>query len=208
MVDYNKSINRPFGDLKKLLLGIVISIIPLVNILFLGYLIKVAKSAMKNDMVLPEWDDLLGTAVIGIQFFLIEMVYFVPVFILGLIGVFTGLITMPSFTGLAVTAILAWILGAGITMIILLIIGLLFMLLSSVAILRFAESGNFGAAFEFGEVIAKATKGNYIGGWLIATSIAFVGGIILNIIPIVGWIAAYVLGVFIWTALGQVYSEA
>jgi hypothetical protein len=54
MVDYTVSIKRPFSDFKKLLIGIVLSIIPIVNFIALGYQLNCAKTAMKKKYEHPD----------------------------------------------------------------------------------------------------------------------------------------------------------
>jgi len=48
MVDYGEAIKRPFSDVKKLLIGIVIQLIPIVNFMAIGYQLKCANAMEKS----------------------------------------------------------------------------------------------------------------------------------------------------------------
>ena len=122
-------------------------------------------------------------------------------------GIFTGLVTLPiqellAADAITVVSVFTWLVGAGLTAIIIALIALLFALLASVAVLRFANTGKFGSAFEFSAVVNKAFKGAFIGGWLITIILSGVIGFILALVPIIGpLVAIYVIGTFSMTAL-------
>jgi hypothetical protein len=227
VVDYTASIKRPFSDATKFVLGIIIGIIPIVNILLGGYFLRIAKSAMGKNMMLPEWKDMVNMFVNGILLIIVGIIYMIPVWIIGAIGVFVGLMTLPSIlqpanfmenivpenilaVGLKsnIMEIGTWLLGAGITAFIVFIIAIIFALLASVAILRFAESGDFGSAFSFKSIANKAFTGKFIGGWIVTVIIAIIITSILAWIPIIRLFAPFIVGVFVWTNLAQVYTEA
>jgi hypothetical protein len=171
-------------------------------------LLKVAKSTMNRQRELPEWSGWSDLFVKGVLAYIIGIVYMIPVAIIALIAVFTGLLTLPTITDLAPLKIITWLFGAGVAAIILVIISVIFALLSSVAILSFADTEKFGSAFEFGDIARKAFNGQYIGGWLITMIISLVIGFLLSWIPFVGIIIAmYMLSVFIYTSLAQIYNE-
>jgi hypothetical protein len=208
LAEYLEALKRPFTDIKKLIIGMIIGIIPIINFMFSGYLLKVAKSTMNRQRELPEWSGWSDLFVKGVLAYIIGIVYMIPVAIIALIAVFTGLLTLPTITDLAPLKIITWLFGAGVAAIILVIISVIFALLSSVAILSFADTEKFGSAFEFGDIARKAFNGQYIGGWLITMIISLVIGFLLSWIPFVGIIIAmYMLSVFIYTSLAQIYNE-
>ncbi|MDQ8202140.1 DUF4013 domain-containing protein [Pelagicoccus sp. SDUM812003] len=70
---------RVFSDstwLKKCAIGAVLSIIPIVNFLVLGYLYQVfAMGKRGREMALPEWDDLKGLFLDGLRFLVIGLIF-------------------------------------------------------------------------------------------------------------------------------------
>lgn len=55
MVDYIENIKKPFSDVKTLIIGIILSIIPIVNLLVSGYVLKVAEDSIKGKKGLREF---------------------------------------------------------------------------------------------------------------------------------------------------------
>lgn len=99
-----------------------------------------------------------------------------------------------------------------------LILFILFTLVATIAIARFAEKGNMGAAFEFGEIfntISKIGWGNYIVWYVVLFIILFIIGIIMgliNLIPILGIIVTLLFFYPYMTLLsaratGLIYNE-
>lgn len=209
MVDYVESIKRPFTDVGKLVLGIILSIIPIVNFIFSGYLLEVAKSAMKKDMKLPDYKDYGKMFIEGLLTTVIGFVYLLPVIILLGILLLTGTFSFGNILQGGLLGILSAIAGLGIYLIILAIVGIIFWLLATVAILRFAENREFGAAFEFGKIAKKAFTGHYVMNWVLTMAIVWVFALLINLIPVVGqFITIYIAGVINMTALAQAYTEA
>jgi len=54
-MEFEIAFKKPFTNFKKLLIGILISILPIVNLFATGYLLQVAKSTIKKKKELPEW---------------------------------------------------------------------------------------------------------------------------------------------------------
>ena len=58
-MEYEKAVKRPFTDLNKFLIGVLLLIVPFLNLitgLFVrGYSLECAKSSMKKKFGLPEW---------------------------------------------------------------------------------------------------------------------------------------------------------
>jgi len=212
MVDYAEAIKRPFSDLGKLTIGIILSIIPIVNLLTSGYLLKIASTAMKGRMELPEWKDFGSLFINGILAAIVGIVYMIPVLIVLGILVFLGFMTVPAVEGLAVlslpAAILGAIMGLGVYLFALLVVAIIFALVSTAAVLRFADTEKFGEAFNFGEVTRTAFRGSFILNWIIVIVIGSIISAILSLIPVIGaMIGIFIVGVFMYTVLGEVYAE-
>ena len=209
MVDYVESVKRPFTDIGKLVLGIVISIIPIVNFMFSGYLLNVAKSAMKKDMDLPKWENWGTLFVEGLLAFVIGIIYMLPVVvILGGLLLVGGLSVPGLITGgmLGMAGVMA---GLGIYLAVLVIIALVLGFLSTVALLTYAETRDFSSAFAFRDIIKKAFTGTYIVGFIITMVIVGVIAFIIGLIPFIGqFLSTFIVGTIAYTALAQAYREA
>ena len=209
MVDYVESVKRPFTDIGKLVLGIVISIIPIVNFMFSGYLLNVAKSAMKKDMDLPKWENWGTLFVEGLLAFVIGIIYMLPVVvILGGLLLVGGLSVPGLITGgmLGMAGVMA---GLGIYLVVLVIVGLVLGFLSTVALLTYAETRDFSSAFAFRDIIKKAFTGTYIVGFIITMVIVGVIAFIIGLIPFIGqFLSTFIVGTIAYTALAQAYREA
>ena len=209
MVDYVESVKRPFTDIGKLVLGIVISIIPIVNFMFSGYLLNVAKSAMKKDMDLPKWENWGTLFVEGLLAFVIGIIYMLPVVvILGGLLLVGGLSVPGLITGgmLGMAGVMA---GLGIYLVVLVIVGLVLGFLSTVALLTYAETRDFSSAFAFRDIIKKAFTGTYIVGFIITVVIVGVIAFIIGLIPFIGqFLSTFIVGTIAYTALAQAYREA
>lgn len=208
MVEYFEALKRPFEDARKLIIGIILSIIPIVNFIFYGYLLDVAETGMRKQKKLPEFEGFGRLFVNGFKMLLIGIVYLIPVALVMGILFFTGLATVPSMESLT-SASLSALGGFGLSFIVTAIVALVFGYLSTGAVLRFAEKKELSAAFELKEIADKVFTGTFFVGWLITVVLAGAISVVLGLIPVVGTLfTVYISGVFGYTALGQAYSEA
>ncbi|KYC45930.1 MAG: hypothetical protein APG12_00541 [Candidatus Methanofastidiosum methylothiophilum] len=91
MVDYNLSFRKPFSDFRKLLIGIVVNIIPIVNLISYGYILESSdiKRGEQTDKM-EEWEDYGGFFVKGLIALIISLVYGIPALIVGAIAFFVA----------------------------------------------------------------------------------------------------------------------
>ena len=54
-MEYKKAILRPFLDWNKFLIGVLLSMFPILDIFVKGYGLECGKSAMNKKYKLPEW---------------------------------------------------------------------------------------------------------------------------------------------------------
>lgn len=105
MVKYEESLRKPFTDIKKLLIGIVLSIIPIVNLAVQGFAIEssgVGKAKPSKNM--PEWKDWWSLFVKGLASVVIKIIYLIPAFAVLAIAI-----------GLAIGDVLSTLAGTVIT---------------------------------------------------------------------------------------------
>ena len=202
-MDVGKSIGYAFEDqnwTNKLLLGVVVTIIPIVNFAYLGYLTIIMRNVSEhNPQPLPEWDNFADKFVRGAILFLAGLIYSLPA-----LALFCPLVFLPFLRGADDGQNVAAGLFAGGMLLIscgLMIYGLILSFLMPAINLNFARKNTISACFEFGEIwrIITHNLGDYIVAWLITfvigAAVSFVMGIvggILFIIPCVGWLAGSV----------------
>jgi hypothetical protein len=237
MVSYEEAIVKPFTDFKKLLIGIVLSLIPIVNFTVVsGYAIEssgVGKTKPSKNM--PEWKEWGHLFMKGLGAIVVKIIYMLPAVIVITIGI-----------GLAASDILSTLLGtvltpemisqirAGettpeqVTMMFrenwylmlptimtvapLFLLGFVLALIGSfltpVAVLNYVKNKKLSAALHLGTVVRKALTGQYILSWLAVLSLGILLSIVLSFIPIVGpAIALFVVGIMSYSLYGQVYRE-
>lgn len=210
MVDYTRAIKRPFTDFKKLLMGIVLSIIPIVNLVAIGYQLKCAKTAMSKKFVLPEWEDYGDLFVKGLLMIVISGIYMLlPLVILVLAGGAAIISYLGgAAAGMEAAGMTAALAGAGIGMGLGLLLALIISYVLPVAILRYVETNRFGAAFSLGTVFRKAFHLDYLIVWISMILYSTILVAILSLVPYIGTLAAsFITGVTSMTLFGELYAK-
>ncbi len=210
---FQDAFKRPFQDFKTLIIGIVIMLIPIVNIIGFGYLLQCAKGTARRDYKMPKWGNWLDLFIKGIVALVIMIIYMIPAAIVFALTIGMTVLTAGGFTGLmsgqAISTLLTSMATAGIGLIVTAIVGIIFGLLGSAAIIRYAEKGTLGAAFELNTIFKKAFNGPYFAAWLIGMIYMGVLSAILSLIPFLGSaIATFVGGVTAITLIAEAYSKA
>lgn len=211
---YWNAIKRPFTDWSKLLIGIIISIIPIVNFMAMGYQIRCAKTS--SQMKLPKWDKFGQLFVSGVLSAVIILIYALP----GLI-IFGGALgtALASFIPELQTADLSNIMSsvnigfaAGIFMVVGLVLMVLGGLVGSSGLIRYSQRLRFKDAFNK-EVFRKAFTGRFFLTWVLIGIYGAALSIIFSILPNIGFldlegsISGFLYGVTYMTALGIIYKK-
>lgn len=89
---------------KKLLIGIVISFIPVVNILALGYVYRYANQVRRErNLTLPAWDYWMDLVLPGIYFFAVGFFYYMlPILIGCVLGQWLSIFYLISIAGILI----------------------------------------------------------------------------------------------------------
>jgi len=228
MVNFGEAIKRPFQDFKKLGIGILVyfvTMIPFIGWLapffIAGYGFECAKTAMKKKYELPEWIDWGNLWINGFLYFLIGLIYIIP---LALIGAFTigpaliknwALVIAPNPDPIALAT--AFGETAGVLLLLFLVMITTFYIIP-MAIMRFAESGKFGYAFNFREVFRKAFTSRYFAAFTLLGLYIFAVAIVASLLSlitattvilplIITTVLGFVITVTSMTVFGEVYSE-
>lgn len=229
-MDIGKSFSYPFQDnkwLSKLIIGALISLVPILNFAWAGYLVDLIKNVMnKSAEPLPEWTEFGDKFMKGLYLTVAGLIYALPVICLSTIFITTASLTLGSITeGDTMNTLGSAFSGIGIVLACLAVLyGLALSFFYPAMIIHFARNENFGALFQIGTIIKIATSklSPYLTAWLIgivaAVVVSLVVGLVtgvLSFIPCLGWIIAWVLGGLsgvyisaIWMHLfGQVAAE-
>ncbi|MCX6710226.1 MAG: DUF4013 domain-containing protein [Candidatus Woesearchaeota archaeon] len=78
MVDYISAIKRPFSDFRNLIIGILLGIIPIVNLFVSGYVLTAGNLSLKKKLGLPEWVDWGNLFIRGLCSIFISIIYLIP----------------------------------------------------------------------------------------------------------------------------------
>jgi len=199
-MEYKKAILRPFLDWNKFLIGVLLSMFPILDIFVKGYGLECGKSAMNKKYKLPEWG--LDNFVKGLINIIISIIYMLPVVVILLIfGGLTGIqaIIFQDFTNLMVG-----------NMVVGIVLGVLLALIISyvlpMAMMSYVEKWKFKDAFNFKKIFRKSFNVKYLEVFLVFFGyiilISFVT-LIFGLIPYVGsFISIGVVG-FILTVTGN-----
>lgn len=175
-----------------LLLGVIL-IIPIVNFIGQGYLLRVIKATFAGIDDIPGFDNAGELFIDGLKILIVGIVYAIPVIIIAaIIGAVFSLspaATTGSFTGFDM---FAFALSYSIYIIIAIIVGLI----EIIAIANMAlYEGELGAAFRFNEVLERISMigwGKYIVWYIVMVLLGFVAALIagLTFIILIGFIIA------------------
>lgn len=224
-MDIEKSFAFPFEDQEwpsKLGLGAAISMVPILNFAWSGYMVGVIRNVMNNTgEPLPTWEDLGKKFMEGLILFAASLIYALPVVILlfaplGL-SAFSGVLAADgTVEDLARTiGAASGVLFAGY-LCILLLYGLAFSLLYPVIMVMFAREGTFASCFKWGEAFRLISRnaGAFFTAWGISLAaslgvslaISFVG-FVLGWIPCLGGLLGLALSLVSVVYTSVVYAH-
>lgn len=206
-MDIGKAFGYVFEDenwiVKILIGGLFVFLSPLlIGIPFLlGYMVETVRNVIGDEPhPLPEWSDLGDKFVKGLILTAVVILYNLPVILLacllGIVGLVAGGREEPVRTGALCVQCLSslW--------------GLLVAVVFPAAMIRYAESGEFSAAFRFGDIFSLITAniGNYIVaillGW-VACIIAGFGTILCFVGVLFTMFWGYLVAAHLWGQVGR-----
>ena len=188
-MDIIEEIKFPLNDsewVKKVLIGGVLGIIPIINLIVLGYYLKVLEGGFESRSEMPEWDDWGGFLINGLIVLAIGLVYMIiPVVV---IFISAGGIVLTALSGdtiIGAAGIAAAIGGSLIGVILMLLFGFLV----PMALAMYVKEDLLGAAFKFKEILSriKSVLGDYIVVYIVVMILWFILSMIACI-PFIGWL--------------------
>lgn len=231
-MDIQKSFTFQLEDEKwtnKVLVGAVISAVPILGMAASGYGLDVIKNVIEDESrPLPTWDDIGTMFVRGLVYTIGVLIYFLPLLILAclfaVVGGGVGAVIGDSQS--AQDSLGALLGGAGLLFGCLgLLYSLAVLVILPAATVRFALSNKLGEMFKFSLLIEDIRRN--VSGYLMVVLVIIVAGVALGavvslvtgalaFIPVCGWIAAWIIsaGASFYVQLaashlwGQFYRDA
>lgn len=158
--------------------------------IILGYTLRV----YRGEPYPPDPEDWVAVFIDGIKLFIVELIWALPVIIVGLLFFGGALAMMASGSDAAAAA------GIGTMLIgipILLIVTLVVALFAAMGAVRFARTDSFGEAFNVRAILTHIGRigwGSYIIALVVLMAVFFVISFVLGIIPVIGWVISFVIG--------------
>lgn len=199
MVEFARALQRPFADWKKLVIGTIVSMVPIVNIALTGYALECAARASSRDWSLPSWRTFGQHWIRGLLVAVAYLVWALIPLVVGLLG----LVFLPiMFVGMILFALFAYA--------------------ASAAIIAYGVEDNFKAAFDYKNAFRVAFTGKWLVAILLTALISTVlGGIAVAVIwvsqanpvllytagGIIGGLTSWIASIASFTIMGAAYGE-
>ena len=177
MVSFVDAFKLPFSNFKKLAIGSLLYVVPILNILTgifaLGYVLRLTQNVVNHRVVLPDWDNLGELFMQGLKGMVITLIWFLPAVLVAFLLYFGGL----TFAFMDVGYV---------------ILALAFLVITYFvpgALIALAMSSEFASGFSFRRIFNGVLTGRYFAAWLIALVVTagltygsdFVSEILINI---------------------------
>lgn len=210
MCNLTEAIKRPFQDLRKLIIGIFLSLIPIVNFIACGYILENTKSAMKKNYKLTEWANFKDLFIKGLLFAVIAIIYIIPAI---LVMVFTGLTlgvtaVQGIFMHMSKAALVSALPVLSIGFVLFAILAFLACYMIPAAAMAYVSKNKFAAAFALGEIKKKAFTKKYFVAWILShilLCLIFIG--MLKLLPF-GFMLVPFIGIMItYTLMAEAYGS-
>ena len=228
-MNIEKSFQFPFEDkewLSKLGLGTLISLVPILNFAWSGYLLGIIRNVMNHaPEPLPTWDDLDKKFSDGLILFAAGLVYASPIILL--IGLPLSFIVFSNLlSGSRNMEDLARALaGAGGALFygllcLFILYGIMLSVIYPAILVLFSREGTFASCFKIREIFDLIGKNT--GPFFTAWGVSLLGGLgvslviglfnfTVGLIPCMGWIASLVIsigsGVYVSTVYAHLFGQ-
>ena len=224
-MNFEKAFNFPFEDkewLNKLGLGTLISMVPILNLAWSGYLVGIIRNVMNQEMeLLPTWDDLDKKFREGLILFAAGLIYVSPVLIA--LGLPLGISVLSSLSSgnnnIQDLGEIGWALVFGMLCVFLLY-GLMLSILYPVILIMFSREGTLVSCFKLRDVfkMIRSNTGAFFTAWglSIVTSLGvgllagFVN-MVVGFVPCIGWIVGLIMslgsGVYITAVHAHLFGQ-
>lgn len=192
-------------DVGRLIILAILSIIPVVNFVVLGYACNVIKQTPTSNTP-PKFEGFLKMWIDGLKIVIVSIVYMIiPLIIMVVAG-----LTPTVFT--VYQSILSFIFSS-VLFLVGLALAFIFSIVMSIGIVHMVKTDNFSKAFAVSEIIGVIGRigwGKYL-IWLIVVFIIGIAVSAIGSIPFIGWIilmfATPLFAVFVARSITMLYGE-
>lgn len=206
-MDIGRAFSYPFEDAewaRKVVIGAVLSLIPIVNFATVGYALHQMKAIAEGRWVpLPEWDNFGDKFVDGLILSIGVLIWTIPSWVIGGASLVPLVLSAISGRepGLAAGAGILALMVAGLW---LLVVGVAYPAMA----MNFAVKRTFGACFEIAAIVDFITRdaGSYALGIVAYLGAAILVGI-LSSVPLVGFLVAAAGGFYILLVVAGAYGQ-
>jgi hypothetical protein len=218
-----KAFSFAFEDkswISKFLLAAVISIVPILNFAWMGYIVQLVRNVTdRHPEPLPDWGDFGQKFMDGLILTVAYFIYSLPALLV--VCVMSGIFLAPAIAqsggNLSQNSFNAMMTGAGFITFCLVCLILLYALVLTVLLpgilANFAQKRTFGSCFELGQVyrMVAAHGSTYFMVVLMIIVVGFVVGLVVGLvtgvvglIPCIGWIVSLVITMLSVAYIGAV----
>ena len=206
-MDIVENIKYPTTDsewIKKILIGGILLIIPIINFIIGGYYIKTLRGSIEGKPGLPEWDEWGDLFITGLMVAIIGFIYMlIPLIVLfvSIGGALTAAISSGDFSAASISAIVG---GSLFSVLLMLIVWLVLPMALSI----YAKEDSIGAAFRIGEILSriKSVPGDYIISIIVLYALLFIVNLVAAI-PILGWVIVIFANFYITLVASKMFGE-
>jgi hypothetical protein len=223
-MNLEKALTYPFEDKQwasKIGMGALISIVPILNFAWIGYIVGLIHRVIKGDpLPLPGWDDLGKKFIEGLILFLAGLVYALPAILLigGMLVIWLpAILAGGNYTQDVTNALIATGSVISLSLICFLILyGLALSIAFPAIYVEYALKGTFASCFDFKDIFARIKKnagafftawGVYLGISIGASLAAGIVGALLGWIPCLGQLIGFLVGLAAGLYVQLVYAH-
>lgn len=211
-MDIVETVKFPGNDnewIKKILIGGLLMLIPIINFIALGYYIKTLRRGIDGESALPEWDDWGDLFIKGLIVVIVVFIYMLiplAVLFLSIGGAAISSVTSGDITPASIGAII------GGSLIFLLLLLIVFLLLP-MALSMYAKEDSIGAALRLGEILSRIRSiiGEYIIALIVLLALMLIVSFI-SLVPFIGWVvvifAEFYVGLVAAHMFGNIYATS
>ena len=221
-MEIKDALKKPFTDLKNLLIGTVLNLLPILNFFSLGYAIECSGIGKeKASKTLPEWTDWGELFVKGFFAFLITLIYGLPAIILTMIFFGETIIQLVksgalySFgQGIVEMQLVTSGTGFAAGMLVISLTSLFISYILPAAVLGYLKHNSFKEAFDFQTIFRKTFNKRYLFAWVMAAIIGLAIGFVISltvkitlVYTIISAAGVFIQLVIMYTLIGDAYAK-
>ncbi|MBK9925803.1 MAG: DUF4013 domain-containing protein [Anaerolineales bacterium] len=224
-MNIGKAFSFPFDDkqwISKLGLGALITMVPILNFAWTGYMVQLLRNVMNNQQEpLPTWENIDKKFMDGLILGLAGLVYSLPILIVICLPLSIMVIPALMAGNGDMQDIANTIAGAGSVLLVCLscmfaLYGLALSVIYPGIMIVFSREGTFASCFKLREVfnLIGRNTGSFFTAWGVSLAAGFGVGlvagfaqVILNIIPCIGQLASFILTVGIVAYTSAIYAH-